>query len=100
MFNKDMFAEMFGDNNILDDSLKSSPKEKAELPKTYLNAYQRITKGEFFEDKSVLKLCDEFGWSIAHIQAHRGWDCDEKDILNLVDKNGKSVRNIIKIRRL
>ncbi|BAI81776.1 hypothetical protein DEFDS_P155 (plasmid) [Deferribacter desulfuricans SSM1] len=58
---------------------------------TYEEALKKVRKGHFFEDKEVLKLVNEYGWTIAHEQAEFGWLTNDTEILKLSDKNGWTV---------
>jgi len=58
---------------------------------TYDEAYERVDKGERFEDPGILRLVGVFGWSIAHIQAQRCWITEDPKILSLAYKRTAGV---------
>jgi hypothetical protein len=58
---------------------------------TWQEAWGRIVEGERFEDPETLRLADSFGWSVAHLQARRGWTTLDPNILSLADKYGDTV---------
>ena len=61
------------------------------MEKDYQYYKEQVDSGEFFEDPSILALSDETGWSIAHVQAGKGWRTEDTSILALSDKHGWSV---------
>jgi len=59
---------------------------------TLREAWDRVDKGERFEDPEILRLTDSFGWTIAHMQAVKGWTTLDPDILSLMDsRDGETV---------
>lgn len=51
---------------------------------------------EFVEEKEELcKNMNEFGWTVAHEQAKQGWRTKDKEILELTDKIGRTVKDIL-----
>jgi len=55
---------------------------------TFDEAWERLDKGERFEDPEILKLINASGCTIAHSQAWRGWTTLDPDILSLGYKYG------------
>jgi hypothetical protein len=62
---------------------------------TFDEAWERVDKGERFEDPGILMLSDEDGWTIAHIQARRGWTTMDPDILSLVSRRKGTVLDVM-----
>ena len=52
---------------------------------------ERIADGEKFEDPKILRLANEWGWTVAHQQAWEGWTTEDPDILRLADKRGWTI---------
>jgi len=65
---------------------------------TYDEAFERVRKGERFENPEILKLANISGWisgwTIAHAQAYRGWTTEDPDILKLAYNNGRTVAHV------
>jgi len=62
---------------------------------TWQEAWGRIVEGERFEDPETLRLADSFGWSVAHMQARRGWTTLDPNILSLMDSDGETVLDVM-----
>ena len=58
---------------------------------TYDEALRRVEKGEMFEDYKTLKITDEYGYTVAHDQACKGWTTEDPEILKLANKKGYTV---------
>ncbi|BAI81821.1 hypothetical protein DEFDS_P201 (plasmid) [Deferribacter desulfuricans SSM1] len=59
---------------------------------TFEEALEKIKQRHFFEDKNILKLKGNYlNLTIAHIQANKGWTTNDKEILLLADDNGWTV---------
>ncbi|MEM1668846.1 MAG: hypothetical protein QXM53_09330, partial [Thermofilaceae archaeon] len=43
------------------------------------------------EDKEILKLADNEGWTVAHEQVKQGWLTEDEEILKLSDKKGNII---------
>jgi len=52
----------------------------------YKEALKRVDEGEIFKDPTILRLAHSSGWSIAHVQALRGWTTLDPDILSLEER--------------
>jgi len=61
---------------------------------TYDEAWERVDKGERFEDPDILKLANNNGGTIAHAQAYRDWTTEDPDILRLTDSFGWTVAHL------
>jgi len=59
----------------------------------------QVNEGKFFEDKEILKLHDEDGRTVAHVQAEQGWITEDKEILKLKDISGWTVAHQQVVRR-
>ncbi len=59
-------------------------------------SYPGFRKNWTTENPNILVLKDEFGWSIAHIQAKNGWKTNNKRILDWKDNYDISVKDVIK----
>ena len=55
-------------------------------------AHEQIIQGWRTEDKEILRLANNLGWTAAHKQANRGWRTKNKEILKWKDKYGKTVK--------
>jgi len=62
---------------------------------TYGGAWGRVADGEKFEDPEILRLSDSLGWTIAHVQANRGWTTLDPDILSLTRVDGLTVLDVM-----
>jgi len=63
---------------------------------TYGEAYERVRKGERFEDLEILRVTRIYdGWSVAHSQALKGWTTLDPDILSLRGGDGETVLDVM-----
>ncbi|WP_041224024.1 hypothetical protein [Deferribacter desulfuricans] len=62
---------------------------------TYENALKQVKNSQVFEDKTILKLANDKGWTIAHVQATWSWIINDKEILKLANKRGRTVAHVI-----
>ncbi|BAI81737.1 hypothetical protein DEFDS_P115 (plasmid) [Deferribacter desulfuricans SSM1] len=56
----------------------------------YLKIVELVRKGHIFNDPDILKLSNEYGWTIAHEQTVNDWVTNAKEILKLSNDIGWS----------
>ena len=62
-------------------------------------AHVQASWGWTTDDLEILKLASEDGWTVAHEQAFHGWTTDDPEILSLRERNnGWTVEHIIKVQ--
>lgn len=69
--------------------------DKITLPTTYEEAVAEFEKGREWTNKTVLKLADNSGWSVAHYMARRGHVFTDPEILDLKSNRKTSVRSLV-----
>lgn len=70
-------------------------RKKDDLNKFNQKLKEIKTKG-FTENIDDLRIAGKDGWTIAHEQALRGWKPKDKRILNMEDKFGYRVKDVMK----